>query len=87
MKAEFIGKEVLYITYNNGSSLNALKMINKRVDSMDTEFSNLNYIVRSKGDLAVETCRQFKNEKKSIQILENFGGNLLKNNFNQVFNF
>jgi hypothetical protein len=43
---------------------------------METEFSNLNYIVRSKGDLAVETCRQFENEKKSIQILENLRGNL-----------
>ena len=75
LKAKFISKEVLYVTIN-GSSLNALKMINIRVDSMDTEFSNLNYIVRLKGDLAVETCRQFENEKKSIQILENFGGNL-----------
>ena len=75
LKAKFISKEVLYVTIN-GSSLNALKMINKRVDSMETEFSNLNYIVRSKGDLAVETCRQFENEKKSIQILENFGGKL-----------
>jgi len=76
LKAEFIGKEVLYITMKTGSSHNALKMINKRVDSMETEFSNLNYIVRSKVDLAVETCRQFENEKKSIQILENLRGNL-----------
>ena len=67
-QAKFITKEVLYITTENGSSLNPLKMINKRVDSMNTEFSNLSDIVRSKGDLAVEICIQFENQKKLIQI-------------------
>lgn len=43
---------------------------------MNIVFSKLTDIIKSKGDLALGSCRQFKKEIKSIQMLENFGGNI-----------
>jgi hypothetical protein len=73
LKAESIRNKARLIV-NRCSSDYQIEVINERVDSMNIEFSKLSDIVKSKGDLALETCRQFKKEIKSIQILENLGG-------------
>ncbi len=75
LKAESIRNEA-HLTINRCTSEYQIEVINERVDSMNIKFSKLSDIVKSKGDLALETCRQFKKEIKSIQILENFGGNI-----------
>ena len=75
LKAESIRNEAR-LTVNRCTSEYQIEVINERVDSMNIEFSKLTDIVKSKGDLALGSCRQFKKEIKSIQILENLGGNI-----------